>query len=92
MLLCEQPKKHYDPENIGKAHNIVIKLPGARQSRLTTRDTKRIINVTVHTMLNDLVDNKNIFFASAEAPPKDRNPSVKKQGILTPFAKFFTKT
>jgi len=93
MLLCEQLKKHYAPEDIAEAHNIVIELSDARRPRLTTRDTKRMINVTVHTILDDLVDNKNIIFASTTTEaPSDKIPPVKKQGISTPFTKIFTKT
>lgn len=69
MLLFEQLKKLNTPENIAKVH-IVIQLSDARRPRLTTRDTKRTMNVTVHTML----DNKNIIFASTatEAPPNNK--------------------
>ncbi|XP_069975515.1 uncharacterized protein [Penaeus vannamei] len=91
MLLCEQLKIHYAPEDIAEAHNIVIELSDARRPRLTTRDTKRMINVTVHTMLDDLVDNKNIIASTTEVP-SDKIPPVKKQEISTPFTKIFTKT
>jgi len=72
MLLCEQLKKHYAPEDIAEAHNIVIELSDARRPRLTTRDTKRMINVTVHTMLDDLVDNKNIIASTTTEAPSTK--------------------
>lgn len=57
---------------------------------LTTRDMKRIINITVHAMLDNLVDNKNILFTSTttDVPSNDRILSVTKQGVSTPFIVF----
>lgn len=87
MLLCEQLKKYYAHEDIPKAYNIAIELSDARRARLTTRDTKRRINVTVQTMLDDLVDNRNIIFATARRP----HLSTSKEFQCFP-QRFFTKT
>lgn len=93
MLLSKQLKKHYAPEDAAKAHNIVIELSDARRPRLTTRDTKIMVNVTVHSMLDDLADNENVIATTArEMPPYDKNPAVKKQGISTPLKVFHTHT
>jgi len=92
-VIYDQIKKYYRPAEIEQAHNIVISLSDSRKPRNTTRDTKRMINVIVHTMIDQCVDNQNVVFATTttDTPPTDWSPP-KKSGISTPFVKFFQKS
>jgi len=91
LLLCDQIKKLFGPEEIEKAHDIVINLSDSRKPRNTTRDTKKMINIIVHTMIDHCVNRENLVFATTNIPTTDWTPP-KKTGISTPFVKFFQKT
>jgi len=92
LLLCDQIKKLFGPEEIEKAHDIVINLSDSRKPRNTTRDTKKMINIIVHTMIDHCVNRENLVFATTTNIPTTDWTPPKKTGISTPFVKFFQKT
>ncbi|XP_069995861.1 serine/arginine repetitive matrix protein 1-like [Penaeus vannamei] len=58
-----------------------------QKPRSTTKDTKRMTNIIVHTMIDQCVDNQNIVFATTttDTPPTDWSPP-KKSGNSIPFS------
>ena len=75
---------------IVEAHNLVIKLGDSRKPRLTTRDTKRMINFIVHNMLDYLVPNSNLIFATetTDTPISDWSPKKAENSLTRYFKKY----
>jgi len=90
MVLCDHIKKLYSPEEINQAHNIILHISESRKPRNTTRDTKRMTMVIVHTMMDQCLNNNKLVFATTTTniPTTDWSPPKKS----TPFVKFFHKT
>lgn len=90
MILCEQIKKLYSSDMIVEAHNLVIKLGDSRKPRLTTRDTKRMINFIVHNMLDYLVPNSKLLFVTetTDTPVSDWSPKKAENPLTRYFKKY----
>jgi len=85
LLLCDQIKKLFGPEEIEKAHDIVTNLSDSRKPRNTTRDTKKMINIIVHTMIDHCVNRENLVFATTTNIPTTDWTPLKKTGIFYSF-------
>jgi len=92
LVLCNQIKKLYSPEEIENAYNIVLFISDSRKTRNMNKDIKRMINFTVHTMIDQCLKNDNLVFATTttDIPATDWSPPPKKTSI-SPFVKIFQK-
>jgi len=84
MVLCDQIRKLYSPDEIDNAYNIILHISDSRRTRNITKDIKRMTNSIVHTMIDQCLKKDNIVFATTttDTPATDWSPPPKKTGIL----------